>query len=102
MVAVDVHRGTDPEADGLSVRQELERKFARRNRQRTIRGVRSGLALLVLAVGGFWVWSFAQYRTLAWWSAPTRIPYCGIGYVRAQGPVETTVHRSWLGPLVEV
>ena len=60
------------------------------------------LVLLLLLTTGFWIWYRSQYGTFAWWSAPQRIPYCGLNFAPAPAGNQSFVNRSSLGRLDEV
>jgi hypothetical protein len=98
------------------VPDELERRFQRENRLRFVRWCVGILVSIVLVVAGFQIYFQVQYGTLAWWSAPTRIPYCGWTYfpvsgqdvrsdalsLRAREGDDSVANRAALGKMVEV
>jgi hypothetical protein len=73
------------------------------------------LVVVVAVVAGFQAYFQVEYGTLAWWSAPHRISYCGMTYIPVTGhdprvgvlgaPVRTgngsVANRAALGELVE-
>ena len=92
----------EPGLAAFSVRDELDKRFERRGRLRAARWAISLLVVIILLAAGFWVWFGVQYGSLAWWSAPHHITYCGWTYVPAPAGTQASVHRDDLGPLEEV
>jgi hypothetical protein len=86
----------------LSVRDELGRSYQRSVRRRIAHWTLAVLVLLLLLTTGLWIWFRGQYGTFAWWSAPPRIPYCGLNFVPAPDGYQSFVNRSSLGRLDEV
>jgi hypothetical protein len=84
----------------LSVRAELERQFKRTGRNRLRRWCIGLLVSLILVVAGFQVYYQLQYGTLAWWSPPARLAYCGLTYERV--PADDAVIPAKWENLVEV
>jgi hypothetical protein len=86
----------------LSVRNELEPAYQRGIGRRVVHRVVVVLLLSLLLTTGFSVWFRSQYGTFAWWSAPPRIPYCGLNFEPAPAGYQSFVKRSSLGRLDEV
>jgi hypothetical protein len=66
----------------LSVRDELEVRFQRAGRLRFRSWCIVLLVSLLVVIAGFQVYFRLQYGTLAWWSPPARLAYCGLTYER--------------------
>jgi len=96
-----IDSGVVPERS-LSLRHELEHSFRRETRRRVVHWAVAVPVLLMLLTAGFSVWFRGQYGTFAWWSAPPRIPYCGLNFVPAPAGYQSFVNRSSLGRLDEV
>jgi hypothetical protein len=82
------------------VRDELDDRFQRTGRSRFRRRWVGLLVIFVVVAAGFQVYFQVQYGTLAWWSPPARLPYCGLTYQRV--PAEDVVIPARWENLVEV
>jgi hypothetical protein len=51
---------------------------------------------IVLFIAGFQVYFQLQYGTLAWWSPPARLAYCGLTYERVPAK-DVNIPASWEG-----
>ena len=77
-----VESGPKTEMMSVSVRDQLDRRFTRMGRLRLRRwGIAVVLSLLPV-IGAFELYFQFQYGTLAWWSPPNRLAYCGLSYER--------------------
>lgn len=116
MVSNDANSKSGGVVAELAVRAELERRFTRNGRRRVSRSVIAAVAVIVPLIAGFETYLQVQFGTLAWWSAPPHISYCGWIYtpvfgrdtrpdalgLSARPGTDSVASRASLGKLVEV
>jgi hypothetical protein len=67
------------------VRDQLESRFERHGRRRLRHWIIVSFVALVLLVVGFEAYVQVQFGTVAWWSTPPHISYCGWTYTQVSG-----------------